>query len=84
MSLWFANLVGLVGSVLMVAGYAYSNVARQVDYRLFNALNLVGSLLMILSLSVAFNLAAMLLEVTWGLIAALGLAKALRGGRAPT
>jgi len=81
MSLAMANLLGLVGSALMVAGYLYSNMAKRLDYVLFNALNLVGSAFLILSLSVAFNLAAMLLEVVWGLIAAGGLAKALRARR---
>ena len=82
MSLGLANLVGLIGSALMVFGYAYSNIAKRMDYVLFNTLNLVGSILLILSLSVAFNLASMLLEIVWGLIAAAGLAKALVGRRA--
>lgn len=81
MSLAVANLVGLVGSALMVVGYAYSNLSRAMNYVWFNALNLVGSVLLILSLSVAFNLASMLLEIVWGLIAALGLLKALATGR---
>jgi hypothetical protein len=82
MSVGLANLVGLIGSALMVFGYAYSNVAKRMNYVLFNALNLVGSILLILSLSVAFNLASMLLEIVWGLIAAAGLAKALLARRA--
>ena len=78
MSLLAANIVGLIGSALMVVGYAYSNIARQLNFTLFNALNLVGSLLLIASLSVAFNLASMLLEIAWGAIALVGLVKALR------
>jgi hypothetical protein len=76
-----ADLVGIVGGALMVFGYAYSNVATRLNYVLFNAVNLVGSVLLILSLSVAFNLASMLLEIVWGLIAAAGLAKALLAQR---
>lgn len=78
MSVQIANAVGLAGSVLMVAGYLYSNIARRIDLRLFNALNLVGSILLIYSLSIAFNLASMTLEIVWGLIAAFGLVRALR------
>jgi len=70
-----ANLVGVVGSVLMIAAYAYSNLAARIDFRLFNALNLLGSLLLVLSLMVHFNLASMLLEVIWALIAAFGLVR---------
>lgn len=72
-----AEAVGIVGSVLMVAGYAYSNIAARVNFVLFNLLNLIGSGLLIVSLRVEFNLASMLLEIVWGIIAALGLVKAL-------
>jgi hypothetical protein len=77
-----ANVVGLAGSALFIAAYLYSNVARAIDFRLFNAANLVGAVLLIASLSVHFNLAAMVLEVSWALIAAFGLVKALAGRRA--
>jgi hypothetical protein len=77
-----AEAIGLVGGALMVGAYAYSNIARSLNFLLFNLLNLVGSGLMVLSLSVHFNLSAMVLEVVWGLIAAFGLIKALRGRRA--
>ncbi|PZU08176.1 hypothetical protein [Sphingomonas sp.] len=70
-----ADVIGLAGSALMVVAYAYSNMARKVDFLLFNLLNLVGSLLLIVSLLVHFNLASMLLEIVWSIIAALGLAK---------
>ena len=40
-----ANIVGMIGSALMVGAYAYSNWAKAIDFRLFNMLNLVGALL---------------------------------------
>lgn len=70
-----ADIVGLVGSGLMVVAYAYSNMAKAMDFLVFNLLNLVGSLLLIASLMVHFNLASMLLEIVWSIIAALGLIK---------
>ena len=73
-----ADAIGLVGSALMVFAYAYSNMARALNFVLFNMLNLVGSALLIASLAVHFNLASMALEIVWAFIAALGLAKALR------
>ena len=70
-----ADLVGMVGSALMVIAYAYSNLAARIDFLAFNLLNLVGSLLLIASLTVHFNMASMALEIVWAGIALLGLAK---------
>ena len=71
-----ADIIGLVGSAMMVFAYAYSNIAKAMDFVLFNLLNLVGSVLLIVSLTIHFNLASMLLEVVWAAIALLGLGKA--------
>jgi hypothetical protein len=78
MTLDLANIVGLAGSALMVIAYAYSNMAKALDFRLFNLLNLVGALLLIGSLTVHFNLASMALEIVWALIALFGLAQVFR------
>lgn len=72
-----ANIVGLVGSAIMVVAYAYSNMAKQLNFTIFNLLNLVGSLLLIWSLTVHFNLASMALEIVWAAIALLGLGNGL-------
>lgn len=78
----FPNVVGLIGSGLMVIAYAYSNMAKVLNFTLFNFLNLIGSLLLIYSLTVHFNVASMALEVVWAVIAVIGLAKTLRKGKA--
>ena len=72
-----ADLVGMIGSALMVVAYAYSNLAARINFVLFNLLNLIGSLLLIASLTVHFNLASMTLEIVWAAIALLGLTKFL-------
>lgn len=77
-----ANIVGLIGSGLMVIAYAYSNMAKVLNFTLFNLLNLIGSLLLLYSLTVHFNMASLALEVVWAIIALVGLAKALRKGKA--
>ncbi|MFB0875174.1 MULTISPECIES: hypothetical protein [unclassified Sphingobium] len=77
-----ANIIGLIGSGLMVVAYAYSNMAKSLNFVIFNLLNLVGSLLLIWSLTVHFNLASMTLEIVWAAIALLGLGNALRRKRA--
>ncbi len=43
----------------MVIAFAYSNMAKAIDFRLFNLLNLVGALLLLYSLTVHFNMASM-------------------------
>lgn len=75
-----ANVVGLGGSALMVIAYAYSNVTRQMNMTVFNLLNFVGSLMLMASLTVHFNMASMALEIVWALIALFGLLNAFRKG----
>jgi len=72
-----ADIIGLFGSALMVAAFAYSNLAAVIDFRLFNLLNMIGALLLIASLTVHFNLASMALEIVWAAIALFGLTKSL-------
>ena len=76
-----ANVIGLIGSALFVAGFAYANMADNLDKVWFNLINLVGAVLLLVSLSVHFNLAAVVLEVVWGLIAAAGLVRAVAARR---
>ena len=82
MTMDWANIVGLLGSGLMVVAYAYSNIARELNFLGFNLLNLVGSLLLIASLTIHFNLASMALEIVWSAIAVIGLANTIRKGNA--
>jgi len=83
MMLDWANMVGLAGSVLFVLAFAYANQVEQMNKFLFNGLNLLGAVLLLISLSVHFNLAAFVLEAVWALIATLGLIQTFirRSGR---
>lgn len=72
------DAVGLLGSTLFVIAFIYANRADALDKRLFNALNLIGALLLLWSLWHRFNLAAFVLEVVWAGIALVGLIAALR------
>lgn len=76
-----ADIVGLIGSALIVTAYAYSNIAKRMDFVLFNLINLAGAVLLCLSLTVHFNLASMVLEFVWMSVAIFGLAKALLARR---
>jgi hypothetical protein len=72
-----ADAIGLVGSAVMVIAYAYSNIAKPMNFVLFNLLNLVGAAMLIVSLAVHFNMASMALESVWSIIALFGLIKAV-------
>jgi len=73
-----ADAIGMIGSLLFIIAFGYANAAKALDKLLFNALNVVGAILLLYSLSVHFNLAAMVLEVAWAMIALWGLISALR------
>lgn len=76
-----ANIIGITGSVLFMGAFVYANPVEQIDKLLFNAVNLVGAVLLLISLSVHFNLAAVVLESAWALIALSGIVKALQERR---
>lgn len=73
-----ADIVGLLGSAVFIAGFAYANLSASMNKLVFNGLNLIGAILLLVSLSVNFNLAAVVLETVWGCIALIGLIAALR------
>lgn len=72
-----ADAIGIAGSLCFIAGFLYANRAAVLNKLLFNAVNLIGAVLLLISLWVNFNLAAFLLEVAWGCIALYGLASVL-------
>lgn len=73
-----ADIIGLAGSALFIGAFAYANWAGTMNKLLFNAVNLVGAILLLTSLSVKFNLAAFVLEVVWGVLAFAGIIGELR------
>lgn len=73
--LW-ANVIGILGSILIVSAYAYNVYAKSVDPFIYNGTNLIGAILLTISLLVHFNLASLLLEIVWITIALGGLWKA--------
>ena len=77
-----ADIVGLIGSAIFIAAFAYANFAKRFDKLWFNLANLVGAVLLLASLWINFNLAAFVLEIAWGAIASLGIVAALRARKA--
>ncbi len=73
-----ADVIGILGSAMIVFAYAYNVYADAVNAFVYNGTNLVGALLLTISLMVHFNLASFLLEIVWIAIAVGGLWKAYR------
>lgn len=71
-----ANIIGIIGSVLIVSAYAYNVYGTAVNAYIYNGTNLLGAILLTISLLVHFNLASLLLEIVWIAIALGGLWKA--------
>jgi hypothetical protein len=83
MSPLVADIIGLCGSALFIGAFGYANVSPSMDKVLFNVLNLIGAVLLLISLSVHFNLAAVVLEIAWAAIAFAGLVSALIARKRP-
>ncbi len=79
-----ANVIGILGSFLIVSAYAYNVYAANVNPFIYNGTNLVGAALLTISLLVHFNLASLLLEFVWMAIALGGLWKAYRNSQDQT
>ena len=76
------DAIGIVGVVLTLLGYLLLQAERlESRSRAYSALNLFGSLAILLLLAVDFNLSAALMEGCWALISLYGLVKAVRAMR---
>ncbi len=78
-----ADIIGIIGSILFISGFAYANMAKVMNKLWFNIANLAGAVLLLISLSVHFNLAAVLLEIAWAVIAIAGIVAALKARGKP-
>lgn len=78
MSGLMADIIGIIGSILFIGGFAYANLAKELNKLWFNVVNFAGAICLLISLSVHFNLAATVLEVAWALIAITGIVAAIK------
>ena len=61
-----ANIIGVAGMVLVVAAYLMLQLNKLDATGLwFNIINLIGAILLLLSLCVHFNLASFVIEIFW-------------------
>ena len=70
---WY-DIVGLIGVVTILAGYAVATMGRLDPKGAPSlAINFAGASLILLSLTQRFNLSAAIVEAAWALIALVGL-----------
>lgn len=73
-----ADMLGFAGAATILAGYAYQTLRSSAPDLLSGALNFAGAALLAMSLTVHYNLPALLLELAWAVIALVGLLRLWR------
>jgi len=69
-----ADIIGMIGTLLIVAVYLLMQLNKMdVKGVAFNLINLIGAMLLFISLCVNFNLASMVIEVFWIAASLIGL-----------
>jgi hypothetical protein len=69
-----ADFIGLLGVALILLAYAAIQFKRmEASDRRYSLLNLAGALLILVSLTVDFNLSAIVMESAWAVISLYGL-----------
>ena len=71
-----ADVIGFVGMACILFAYAYITAKDEPNPWVQHGVNLLGAVLLAISLTVNTNLASMVLEVFWAAIAIWGLIKA--------
>lgn len=76
-----ANIAGFVGMACVVFAYAYQTGKAATNPFVQHGANLLGAVLLAISLLVNMNVASFALEIVWGGVAIWGLVKAMQGRR---
>lgn len=78
-----ANYFGFAGMACIIIAYAYITGVERPNPFIQHGVNLLGAILLAISLTVHTNMASMVLEFFWAAIAIWGLAKAALGASRP-
>lgn len=79
-SLWTSlpDLIGCLGTLLVLVAYVLLQTQKlSANSILFSFLNLIAALMILISLYYAWNCAAVMMEVSWGIISFYGLLKGI-------
>jgi len=74
----FANACGFAGMSCIIGAYAYQTASKRPNPFIQHGTNLLGAMLLTVSLLVFTNLASLVLEGFWAAIAIFGLVRAWR------
>lgn len=78
----YANYIGLVGVVIILVAYFMLQIERISAHGVrYSLVNLIGSLLILVSLIYHFNLASFVIEIAWLCISIYGLHRSLKKRR---
>ncbi len=79
MSIGWHDIVGNLGVLCIVGCYLLLQLGKMTSEMLaFSVINLIGAALILISLSVEFNLAAAMIEIFWVMISVVGIVRYLR------
>lgn len=82
MDTWITDTIGMIGTALVVVAYYLLQLEKLNPKGLgYNLLNLVGAVLLLISLLFTFNLASFVIEVFWIGASLIGLWKLLQRRR---
>lgn len=72
------NVIGIIGVIFVLLAYLLLQIDKlQQDSIAYSAMNLVGSVLILISLCYTWNLASGMIEIAWLLISLFGVSKAI-------
>ncbi|XOB63312.1 CBU_0592 family membrane protein [Campylobacterota bacterium DY0563] len=76
------QLIGFLGMVFVVVAYfLLQTEKKKITSWTYQVLNLIGAILLLISLFVHFNLGSFIIEIFWIIITILGMYKNLKGER---
>ncbi len=76
---WASDFIGCIGTLIILIVYTLLQMGKiESSSFLYSLLNLVGAVLILASLFFSWNLAAVLMEISWILISLYGTLKILR------
>jgi hypothetical protein len=76
---WASDFIGCVGTLIILIVYALLQLGKmEATSFAYSLLNVIGAVLILSSLLFSWNLAAVLMEVSWVIISLYGTLRALR------
>ena len=79
----FADLSGWLGAIAVLAGYAAFSLGWITAGRIFQGLNLLGSLALLVNVYYHGAWPGVVLNLAWGTISAVAMVRAMRARRSP-